>query len=364
MPSAIPRDNTSPLDLATLVDQARTMIENRQFLGALETLQVVLEAHPTQGQAQRLYNQIVYGPEYPERVIVEPTNFCAMNCPMCSGRGGKVGFMPHSKFSKLMEEIGPRLNEIWLHQRGDPFYHREIYDFIDTVGEYNLKCIMHTHGSHQLDCERLAATKTRLELVFSVDGASQEGLSHYRTRADFDLILHNIKRILALRRKLKKEFPRIVWKFIVMKPNEHEMEQAEKLAKKIGIDRFTFSEFGINWTSFDLPGFKESLAKLIPTDKRYFHEDYEATMRGIIKRRVEQIPHCFHINLVKPTIRWNGDLIPCCMCIPPHENVIGNVFEEDSFLDLWNSKRYRAFRKQAVLAPKSLTPCDRCAIIF
>jgi len=360
---------TMPMETDTtrvekIVEQAHRDMEAKRFMSAFTALRDLLAVHPGCERARELYDRILYGGEYPERVIIEPTNYCAMACPVCSGRGGEVGFMPLEKFERLMEELGPKLREVWLHQRGDPFYHKDIYDFIDIVGRYKyLSCVMHTHGCHMLDIERLAATKTKLELVFSVDGADQESLTRYRTNGDFELVLENMRRLLALRNKRGQEFPRVVWKYIVMKPNEHLAEAAKKLAEEIGVDRFAFSEFGINWTTPLMKNFKPLMERFVPTDRNFFHEDYEAAMEGRIKRRTPQSPHCFHVNVVKATVRWNGSLIPCCMSIKPHENVMGNVFES-GFKPIWDSEKYREFRKASVLEPASLIPCDRCAIIF
>jgi radical SAM protein with 4Fe4S-binding SPASM domain len=346
------------------VELATDSIRKRCFLPAYKTLCTVLKQHPEHERAQHLLEEILYGRDYPDRVIIEPTNFCKMGCPVCSGRGGEVGFMPREKFEVLLEELGPRLQEVWLHQRGDPFYHREIYDFIDIVGRYeHLKCVMHTHGSHVLDCERLVSSPAKLELFFSLDGADQESLQYYRRNADFDQILENMKRILALKRELGRDYPRVNWKYIVMRPNERMMDQAKRIAEEIGVDHFAFSEFGINWTTLSRSDFKSLMKEFVPTDRKFFHEDYDAAMGGVIARRTPQSPHCFHVNVVKATVRWNGDLIPCCMCLRPHEHVMGNVFES-GFGPIWRSSPYREFRKQSVIDPTRQIPCDRCAIVF
>ena len=56
-------------------------------------------------------------------------------------------------------------------------------------------------------------------------------------------------------------------------------------------------------------------------------------------------------------------VIPCCMCMPPYANVVGNVFYTKSFKSIWDSPRYRNFRKQAVLNCSTMMPCKQCHIV-
>ncbi|KKL60605.1 hypothetical protein LCGC14_2203620, partial [marine sediment metagenome] len=43
------------------------------------------------------------------------------------------------------------------------------------------------------------------------------------------------------------------------------------------------------------------------------------------------------------TIRWNGDVVPCCYDIMS-EYVIGNI-RENSLEEIWNNERYNNIRK-------------------
>jgi radical SAM protein with 4Fe4S-binding SPASM domain len=49
-----------------------------------------------------------------------------------------------------------------------------------------------------------------------------------------------MQRIVATKRRLKSRTPFIEWQFLVMKHNEHEIDEARELADRIGVDNIEF----------------------------------------------------------------------------------------------------------------------------
>jgi radical SAM protein with 4Fe4S-binding SPASM domain len=349
----------------TCAQRAAGYLSRGNLKRALDAAMEGLGQDPDDAQCRSVYERLVYGLAYPTRMIIEPTNYCVMGCPGCTSRGGKVGFMPLDRFAKLAAEVGPNLTNLVLHQRGDSFYHPDIYDMIDMLGEYpSLNVMISTHGSFDLDIDRLAGTNAKLEIVFSVDGLTRETLTAYRRNADIDLIFRNMREIVAARKALGKQWPMVHWKFIVMKTNEQEKNLVQAKADELDCDKLSFAQFAVSWLVLkNKKNIEKYLDKFVPSDKHYFANDIHDVLHGKVNYKGNDLQHCFNIGISKPCVRWNGDVIPCCMQVPPHTRIMGNIFEAASFREIWDDSVYRAFRKQAVLDCRVMKPCDQCHII-
>ncbi len=347
---------------------AQEDLQHGRFLAGMKQVQKILALNPNLPQARAWMDQLVYGGAYPKQVVIEPTNKCSMGCAGCFTRAGSsigVGFMTPEQFQGLMDELGPHLSRLILHDRGDSFHHPEIIRFLEITARYpHMQTIIHTHGSLDMDAEAVVRSGGLHELTFSIDGASQQTYQQYRRNGDLERVLGNLKAVLDAKRRLGKQYPVVVWKFIVMKTNEHEMEQAQQMARELGVDRFEFSQFGISWNGLrHLKNLSAYLDKFVPTDKEWLNVDYQALCQGVIKPRAAMgEKHCFTVNLNKPAIRWNGDVTPCCVCVDPYPRVMGNVFQGASFKEIWDSEKFRRWRKQAVLDPDRQEPCRQCHI--
>jgi hypothetical protein len=66
----------------------------------------------------------------------------------------------------------------------------------------------------------------------SIDGATQDSYEKYRRGGNLELIIKNLELILKIKKELKSTTPHIVWRFLVFKHNEHEIELAKHIAAK------------------------------------------------------------------------------------------------------------------------------------
>ena len=63
-------------------------------------------------------------------------------------------------------------------------------------------------------------------------------------RGDVAEVFDNMKRLLAAKKALKSKTPYVEWQFIVFKHNEHEVDEAKRLAADLGVDRLRFTSPG------------------------------------------------------------------------------------------------------------------------
>src|SRR5690606_21757708 len=121
-----------------------------------------------------------------------------------------------------------------------------IFNIIKESVSRNIYTITHTNFSLKQKpefFEKLVLSGLH-QLVISADGASQETYEKYRVKGNFNWVVENIKHTVSAKKKLKKRDPKIVWKFIVNRYNEHEISYAKKLARKLGVE-IVFEKMGL-----------------------------------------------------------------------------------------------------------------------
>src|SRR5690606_27742446 len=98
-------------------------------------------------------------------------------------------------------------------------------------------------------------------LIISLDGTDQDTYSAYRREGSLAKVIEGAERVVAWKKKLKSLTPHVVFQFLVVKPNEHQIPEARQLAKKIGVDDLWLKTAQIYHPQDGHP--------LIPTQDRY-----------------------------------------------------------------------------------------------
>lgn len=176
---------------------------------------------------------------------LELTNRCVLACPECARTGNpwvreNLSDLPLSVIERVFPLSqrhrfeGLRVNLCGAH--GDCIYHRQFHDVIRHLKAAGLRLMIETNGSHrkrewwEKTCDLLKAEDV---ITFSVDGL--EDTNHlYRINARWEDIL------AAMR--LCAERVTVSWKYIVFRHNEHQIEQAKALARKIGVRDISFKK--------------------------------------------------------------------------------------------------------------------------
>ena len=90
-------------------------------------------------------------------------------------------------------------------------------------------------------------------LIISIDGTTQETYQAYRVGGKLDKVIEGAKNIVRWKKELRSASPFVVFQFLVVKPNEHQVEEVYRLAEEIGVDHGV--EDGTDlwlWTGVDL----------------------------------------------------------------------------------------------------------------
>ena len=287
------------------------------------------------------FNVNTLKPKLPKAVVIDPINICNLDCPLCASKNQNYekGKMSFDTFKLVLDKI-PSLKLVILFNWGEPLLHHEIFNIIKESVSRNIYTITHTNFSLKQKpefFERLVLSGLH-QLVISADGASQETYEKYRVKGNFNWVIDNINYIVAAKKKLRKRDPKIVWKFIINKYNEHEVDYAKHLAKELGIE-ISFDKMGL---ADDIPDLEfqgtldERKEQWLPKNKGFILPYYQNGR--YLPMNDKPCSQLFKSTVINP----DGKITPCCW-VTSKENVWGDLTKE-SFEEIWHNEKYQYSR--------------------
>ncbi|HLC22537.1 MAG TPA: radical SAM protein [Candidatus Nanoarchaeia archaeon] len=290
----------------------------------------------------------------PLSLFIEPTNICNLKCPLCPTGNNSVpkskGYMQFDHFKHVIDTLGPTALSVTLWNYGEPFLNKQSFDMIRYAKLKGLKVITSTNGfvfKNKENIDRIIDSGLD-EIIFAVDGASAETYNKYRINGNFDELIEGIKLLAEEKKRRKSFFPYMSMQFIIMKNNEHEVEDIQKLAKEIGVDELILK-------TVYLFNDAEMAEKYLPHNKKYsrYLTDEGVACKTSIR------PGCDGL-WIGVNINYDGTIVPCCF--DTHEKFkFGNIVDTKDFMnEIWNSKKFIAFRKNVWEDKGSVEMCKNC----
>ncbi len=186
----------------------------------------------------------------PEILWIEPTVLCNLRCPGCGlgliAASRKRRTMPFETYKSVLDQLGSGLRLLFFYDYGESFHHPRAVDMLRYARSVNETMLIHcsTNGIPLRDeSKQREVIETGVdEVLFSVDGASQEIYERYRVGGDFGTVLMTMESMVRLRDSLGLDKPRIMWRYILFSWNDsdEEMDRARRLARDIGVDSFSW----------------------------------------------------------------------------------------------------------------------------
>jgi len=253
-----------------------------------------------------------------KHVQVEITNRCQASCPMClrNIHGGIEN--PNlvsadwsvDQFKNIFnKEVLLQIQTInFCGDFGDPILNKDLLDMCRYVKDYSNAIIyIHTNGSARSTqwWELLAqALPKNHKVVFAIDGL-QDTHQLYRIGTDFHNIINNADSFIQAGGNAE-------WCFIKFKHNEHQVEDAEQLSKKLNFKNFTVKHskrFGKQFPVLDRQGktshyIEQPVASNIQPVEFIDLKNYKEWKTDVT---------CFALDSKELYIDANGYLMPCCL---------------------------------------------------
>ncbi|HEY6565432.1 MAG TPA: radical SAM protein, partial [Pirellulaceae bacterium] len=203
---------------------------------------------------------------FPYILFIDPCNFCNLRCPLCAtgvnDLGREQAMLSFEHFRRYFDPFAPYLFEANLHNWGESLLNKEVYRMIAHAQSRNVGTNLSSNFV-KIDSDDLdQILESGLEyLTISLDGTDQESYVKYRVRGDYDRVIENVAELLRRRQHRRHRTPFVEWQFIVMRQNEHQIPEAERIARQLGVDLLRFIPVGL---PYDAPNRKELAAEWFP----------------------------------------------------------------------------------------------------
>jgi len=275
------------------------------------------------------YSKLQLGPgSRPKMLSIEPTSRCNLNCPFCLvGQQNSLestehdllprgmGDMEWSLFEKIVKDaVEFGIETLQLHFQGEPLLYKRFPEMVKKGKSAGLRTQAFTNGlplTKQKADEILLAGLDHLR--FSVDGATQKTYELNRVGGEFNKVYRNMDMMVKSAKKHNSNID-LMWQFIALSNNEHEIDKAREMAKVI-----------------DIPFFVKTFAESVPG----------LTPKNQELRRDLHIKPC--TDIYRSTfIFYTGEVVVCCYDLEG-QYVVGDL-RKQTLEEVWNSQRYKSVR--------------------
>ena len=289
----------------------------------------------------------------PTSISLEPTTSCNLRCPECpSGLRSfsrDTGMLTDEIFQKTIDELAPRLTYLIFYFQGEPYLNASFLDHVKYASRKKVYTATSTNAHYLNDKNAKATVESGLDrLIISIDGTTQETYEQYRVGGSLKKVIEGTKNIVRWKKKLKSKTPHVIFQYLVVKPNQHQLDDVQQLAKELGVNEVAFKTAQI----YDY----EDGSELIPTIEKYARYRQKANGKWEIKNHL--MNHCWKM-WHSCVITWDGKVVPCCFDKDAHYQ-LGSM-QAESFLQVWRGKAYQDFRQSLIKSRSEIEMCKNCS---
>ncbi len=288
----------------------------------------------------------------PMAVSIEPTTSCNLRCPECpSGLRSftrPTGMLEPEFFKKIIDEIEKDLMYLIFYFQGEPYLNPDFLELVKYACSKKIYTATSTNAHYLNETNARKTVESGLDrLIISIDGTTQETYESYRVGGKLEKVIEGTKNIVNWKRKLKSSTPHIIFQFLVVKPNEHQLDEVENLARELGVDEVAFKTAQI----YDY----ENGSDLIPTKEKYSR--YRKNKNGKWEIKNALLNHCWKL-WHSCVITWDGKIVPCCFD-KDADYRMGDL-SSSSFHKIWNNREYYNFRLSVLRSRSEIEMCKNC----
>jgi radical SAM protein with 4Fe4S-binding SPASM domain len=289
---------------------------------------------------------------FPISISVEPTTSCNLRCPECpSGLRSftrPTGMLTRNLFENVIDELSSTLSYLTFYFQGEPYLHKDFLSMVSYAASKNIYTATSTNA-HYLNDEMARKTiASGLDrLIISIDGTTQETYEAYRKGGSLKKVVEGTRNIMHWKKQLKSKTPHVIFQFLVVRPNEHQIPEVYALAKEMGVDQVLLKTAQI----YDY----HQGSDLIPVQEKYSRYRQGSDGSFSIKNRLlNQCWKMWHSCVVT----WDGKVVPCCFDKDAHY-VLGDLSKQ-SFAEVWYGHEYNSFRNSLLRSRSEIDICKNC----
>ncbi len=291
---------------------------------------------------------------YPVSISFEPTTSCNLRCPECpSGLRAftrPTGMLQQNFFRDTIDQLSSDLLYLIFYFQGEPYLNPDFLDMVKYASQKGIYTATSTNAHYLNDANARRTVESGLDrLIISIDGTTQDVYQAYRVGGKLEKVLAGARNIMKWKKELKSNTPFVFFQFLVVKPNEHQIEDVKRLAVEIGVDDVRFKTAQV----YD---YEQDPNNLIPTLDKYSR--YRKNEKGEFAFKNSLQNHCWRLWHAT-VISWDGLVVPCCFD-KDAQHTLGDL-KGRSFKEVWHSDTYVNFRRQILQSRKNIDICANCS---
>lgn len=289
----------------------------------------------------------------PFAASLEPTTSCNLRCPEClSGLRAFTrprGMLATDLATRVLDQLrAAHAFYLNLYFQGEPYLNPDFFNLVRLARERGFYVATSTNAHYLTPAnaaETIASGLSRL--IISLDGTTQETYQAYRVGGRLETVLAGTRNLMEAKRKAGGRGPYVILQFLVVGPNEHQIDEALALADALEVDEIRFKTAQIDDYEHGNP--------LIPTNAQYSR--YRRRLDGTYRLAHKLENACWRMwsSLV---VTWDGKVAPCCFD-KDAAHTVGNLAEA-SLRQVWRSTGYQAFRQAILTDRQGIDICRNC----
>lgn len=290
----------------------------------------------------------------PVSVAVEPTTSCNLRCPECpSGLRAfsrPTGMLQNDFFRQTIDQLHKDVFYLIFYFQGEPYLNPSFLEMVKYASGKGMYTATSTNAHYLNDDNARKTVESGLDrLIISIDGTTQDVYQQYRVGGRLDKVIEGAKNIVKWKKELKSRTPFIIFQFLVVKPNEHQLEDVKSLAKQIGVDQVRFKTAQV----YD---YENDPHQLIPSIDKYSRYKKNKEGKTAVKNALNN--HCWRLWHA-PVITWDGLVVPCCFD-KDAQHQLGDI-RKTSFREVWYNANYLQFRRDVLKGRANIDICANCS---
>lgn len=288
----------------------------------------------------------------PISISFEPTTSCNLRCPECpSGLRSftrPTGMLPDNLFQNTIDQLHQKLLYLIFYFQGEPYLHPRFLEMVQYASAKKIYTATSTNAHYLTDENARKTVESGLDrLIISIDGTTQETYQAYRVGGSLAKVLDGTRNLIKWKKQLKSKTPFVIFQFLVVRPNEHQLADVKNLAAELGVDDIWFKTAQIYDYAQGSP--------LIPTIDYYSR--YQNNGNGTYQIKNKLLNHCWRM-WHSCVITWDGLVVPCCFD-KDAEYRMGDL-KTESFGALWQGANYQKFRGAVLKSRSQVEMCKNC----
>jgi radical SAM protein with 4Fe4S-binding SPASM domain len=290
----------------------------------------------------------------PMSISFEPTTSCNLRCPECPSGLREftrpTGMLKQDFFKQTIDDIYKDILYLIFYFQGEPYLNKNFLEMVKYASSKGIYTATSTNAHYLTDEVAKKTIESGLDrLIISIDGTTQDVYQQYRRGGRLDKVIAGAKNVVKWKKELNSKTPFIFFQFLVVKPNEHQIEEIKKLGAEIGVDEVRFKTAQV----YD---YENDPNNLIPENEKFSR--YKKSKAGKHEAKNKLANHCWKLWQAN-VITWDGMVVPCCFD-KDASHQLGDL-KNQSFKDIWQNDNYKQFRKELMTSRKNIDICANCS---